>query len=234
MILYCFCISLLTLIPLLLTIAFFTLAERKIIAAVQRRKGPNVVGYWGLLQPFADGLKLILKEVTVPFQASKVVFILAPWLIFFLSILNWAFLPTSYSDVICDPAYSLLYFYLLSSLSVYSLIFAGWASKSKYPFLGAIRSAAQIISYEVSIGLILLILVLITHSLNILDVVYWQYQNAWLIFYLTPLCVIFVISTIAETNRAPFDLPEAEAEIVAGYNLEYSAITFAFSISSFL
>jgi len=228
MFVYHICISLLTLIPLLLTIAFFTLAERKIIAAVQRRKGPNVVGYWGLLQPFADGLKLILKEINVPFQAAKTIFVLAPWLIFFLSILNWAFLPTSYADVICDTAYSLLYFYLLSSLSVYSLIFAGWASKSKYPFLGAVRSAAQIISYEVSIGLIVVVLTLITHSLNILDLVYWQYQNAWFIWYLTPLFMIFLISTIAETNRAPFDLPEAEAEIVAGYNLEYSAITFAF------
>lgn len=228
MILYFICISLLTIIPLLLTIAFFTLAERKIIAAIQRRKGPNIVGYWGILQPFADALKLVLKEINIPYQATKTIFLGAPYLIFFLSLINYAFLPTAYTDIICDTTYSLLYFYLLSSLSVYSLVFAGQSSKSKYPFLGAIRSAAQIISYEVSIGLILIIIVLITRSLNILDIVYQQFCNYQLIFIIFPLFIVFLISIIAETNRAPFDLPEAEAEIVAGYNLEYSSVTFAF------
>lgn len=221
-------LSLATLIPLLISIAFFTLTERKIMASIQRRKGPNVVGFWGLLQPFADGLKALIKELIIPYQTNRFLFILAPSITFILSILNWAIIPFSYTDVLADLNYGLLYIYALSSLAVYGIILAGWVSKSKYPFLGAIRSAAQIISYEVSIGLIFVIISFIAHSLNLTDIVYAQEINHWFIITLFPIAGIFLISIIAETNRAPFDLPEAEAEIVAGYNLEYSSIIFAF------
>jgi NADH-quinone oxidoreductase subunit H len=215
-------------VPLLLCIAFFTLAERKIIAAIQRRKGPNIIGYWGLLQPFADGLKLLIKEIIIPYQSIRFLFILAPCLTFILSLLNWSIIPFYYNEVIADLNYGLLYLYALSSLSVYGIILAGWVSYSKYPFLGALRSAAQIISYEVSIGLIIALVAFISHSLNLSDIVFMQENNNILILFILPIAVIFLISIIAETNRAPFDLPEAEAEIVAGYNLEYSAIVFAF------
>lgn len=216
------------LIPVLLSIAFFTLAERKIIASIQRRRGPNVVGMWGLGQPFADGLKALLKEIILPTQAKPTLFLLAPCITLFLSFINWAIVPFSYEEVIADLNYGLLYLYIFSSLSVYGIILAGWASQSKYPFLGAVRSAAQIVSYEVSIGLIFLCIALCTHSLNLIDVIYAQEISCWYVLTIPPLAGIFLISIIAETNRAPFDLPEAEAEIVAGYNLEYSAIIFAF------
>ena len=220
--------SLLTLIPLLISIAFFTLAERKIMAGIQRRRGPNVVGLWGLLQPFADGCKAFLKELVIPYQAERVLFILAPSISFVLSLINWAVIPFSYEDSIADLNYGLLYIYGFSSLAVYGIILAGWVSKSKYPFLGALRSAAQMISYEVSIGLIFVIVALVSHSLNLGDIVYEQQCGGWFIFKIFPIAIIFFISSVAETNRAPFDLPEAEAEIVAGYNLEYSSIIFAF------
>jgi len=221
-------LSIVTLVPLLLCIAFFTLAERKIIAAIQRRKGPNIVGYWGLLQPFADGLKLLIKEIIIPYQTIRFLFILAPCITFILSITNWGIIPLYYTEVLADLNYGLLYLYAFSSLSVYGIILAGWVSYSKYPFLGALRSAAQIISYEVSIGLIFTLVAFITHSLNLSDIVFIQENNHMLILFILPIASIFLISIIAETNRAPFDLSEAEAEIVAGYNLEYSSIVFAF------
>lgn len=224
---YILFLTLLLLIPLLITIAFFTLVERKIIAAIQRRRGPNVVGFLGLLQPFADGVKLLIKEIIIPYQTNRFLFIFAPSFIFTLSLINWAIIPFSYTEVIADLNYGLLYIYAFSSLSVYGIILGGWISKSKYPFLGAIRSAAQIISYEVSIGLIFIIIALCSHSLNIIDIVFAQEENIWYIFVIFPIAFIFLVSIIAETNRAPFDLPEAEAEIVAGYNLEYSSIIFA-------
>lgn len=220
--------SLLLIIPIIVSIAFFTLAERKIMASIQRRKGPNVVGFFGLLQPFADGLKALLKEVVIPYQSNRFIFIIAPCLTFVISILNWAIIPFNYSEVISDLNYGLLYLYAFSSLSVYSIILAGWVSRSKYPFLGAIRSAAQMISYEVAIGIIFVIIVLCSHSLNLIDIVYTQEKAVWFLFPLFPIAGIFLVTIIAETNRAPFDIPEAEAEIVAGYNLEYSSIIFAF------
>lgn len=219
----------LTIIPLLLVIAFFTLAERKIMASIQRRRGPNVVGFFGLLQPFADGFKALLKELIIPYQSNRFIFIFAPCLTFVLSLSNWAIIPFSYYEVYSDLNYGLLYLYSLSSLSVYGLILAGWISHSKYPFLGSLRSTAQIISYEVSIGLVFVILSLCTHSLNLSDIVYSQELiGHYFSILICPVALIFIISIIAETNRAPFDLPEAEAELVAGYNLEYSALVFAF------
>ncbi len=220
--------SLLIIVPLLLAIAFFTLAERKIMASIQRRRGPNVVGFWGLLQPFADGLKALIKELIIPYQTNRFLFLIAPCITFTLSLINWAILPFSYSEVLADLNYGLLYIYAISSLSVYGIILSGWASQSKYPFLGAIRSAAQMISYEVSIGLIFVVIALCAHSLNLIDIVYSQQRSTWYLFSMFPMAGIFFISSLAETNRAPFDLPEAEAELVAGYNLEYSSIIFAF------
>lgn len=220
--------SLILLIPLIISIAFFTIAERKIMASIQRRRGPNVVGFWGLLQPFADGLKAITKEIIIPYQTNRFLFLLAPSISFILSLINWALIPFNYQEIIADLNYGLLYLYAFSSLAVYGIILAGWISQSKYPFLGAIRSAAQMISYEVSIGLIFVIIGLCTHSLNFIDIVFTQELNGTFGFLMFPMAYIFLISIIAETNRAPFDLPEAEAEIVAGYNLEYSSIIFAF------
>lgn len=219
--------TLVTIIPLLITIAFFTLAERKVIAAIQRRQGPMVVGFWGLLQALADGLKLILKEVIIPYQANRFIFLLAPCLTFIISFVNWALIPFNYNDVLLDLNYSLLYVYMFSSLGVYGIILAGWTSRSRYPFLGAVRSAAQMISYEVSIGSIIIVIALLTNSLNLVEIVYFQENITFFGLLLLPLNIIFFISIVAETNRAPFDLPEAEAEIVAGYNLEYSSFTFA-------
>jgi NADH-quinone oxidoreductase subunit H len=225
---YSLTISLFIILPLLLSIAFFTIAERKIMASIQRRRGPNVVGFWGLLQPFADGLKALIKELIIPYQTNRFLFLLAPCLTFILSLINWALIPFTSIDVLADLNYGLLYLYALSSLSVYGIILSGWVSQSKYPFLGSIRSAAQMISYEVSIGLIFVILTLCTHSLNLIEVVWMQEQTMNFIWLLFPIAGIFMISMLAETNRAPFDLPEAEAELVAGYNLEYSSIIFAF------
>lgn len=219
--------TLVTIVPLLITIAFFTLAERKVIAAIQRRQGPTIVGFWGLLQALADGLKLVLKEVIIPYQANRFIFLLAPCLTFIISFLNWSVIPFNYNDVILDFNYSLLYLYMFSSLGVYGIILAGWTSRSRYPFLGAIRSAAQMISYEVSIGSVIVIFALLTNSLNLLEIIYFQENINLFAWFLLPINLIFFISIVAETNRAPFDLPEAEAEIVAGYNLEYSSFTFA-------
>lgn len=275
-------------ICLLIGIAYFTIAERKIMAAVQRRKGPNVVGFWGLLQPLADGLKLLLKEMLIPTKANTFIFIFAPIMILTLSLITWSIIPfgihnleqkywiffndyqlvslsnkflLDYKNYICCPAkdgvkefklavepyyqrYTIFYNILcatpianmksgllfllgISSLNVYGIIIAGWASNSKYAFLGSLRSAAQMISYEVSIGLVILPVILLAGSLNLYEIVNMQKITCWFVFPLFPCAIIFFISMLAETNRAPFDLPEAEAELVAGYNVEYSSIIFA-------
>lgn len=272
---------LIKIVCLLVAIAYFTIAERKIMAAIQRRRGPNVVGFWGLLQPLADGLKLIAKEMVIPSHSNSRIFVLAPLAILTLSLVNWSILPFACYDVsenytyypelialskedlsalfipsfllskerniknnglllfvpkffwdlelndISDVNYGVLVILALSSLSVYGLIIAGWASNSKYAFLGALRSAAQMISYEVSISLVLLPVIAMAGSLNFTKIVMAQDATVWFVAPLLPSAIIFFISMIAETNRTPFDLPEAEAELVAGYNVEYSSIVFA-------
>jgi NADH-quinone oxidoreductase subunit H len=220
-------IKILTIVlPLLISVAYFTLAERKIMGAIQRRKGPNVVGFLGLLQPLADGLKLFVKETILPSNANIFLFILAPILTFLLSLLGWAVIPFGKGIVLSDINLGILYLFAISSLAVYGIIIAGWASNSKYAFLGALRSAAQMVSYEVSIGFILLTVVLCAGSLNLTKIVEAQ-QEMWYVFPLFPMAILFFISALAETNRHPFDLPEAEAELVSGYNVEYSAFGFA-------
>lgn len=214
------------LLPILLSVAYYTLAERKIMGSVQRRKGPNVVGFWGLLQPLADGIKLVFKEPIVPRKANYFLFVFAPILTFALSLLLWTVVPFSLVEGFLDSNYSLLYIFAISSLSIFGIIGSGWASNSKYAVLGALRSAAQMISYEIALGFVFLTVALVSESLNILDILLAQihFSNVWFLF---PLALVFFISALAETNRAPFDLPEAEAEIVAGYNIEYSGIKFA-------
>ncbi|KAL6766006.1 nad1 (mitochondrion) [Auxenochlorella protothecoides x Auxenochlorella symbiontica] len=213
-------------VPLILSIAFLVLAERKVLASMQRRKGPNVVGIYGIFQPIADGLKLIVKEPVLPSSANLVIFLFAPVLTFLLSQVAWASIPFGEGIVLADIHVGLLYVFAISSLGVYGIITAGWSSNSKYAFLGSCRSAAQMVSYEVSIGLILITVCICAGSLNLTEVVLAQTQ-IWYCIPLFPLLVMFFISCLAETNRAPFDLPEAEAELVAGYNVEYSAMGFA-------
>ena len=213
-------------VPLLISVAFFTVAERKIMGAIQRRRGPNVIGYIGLLQALADGLKLFVKETTLPSNSNIIIFILAPILSFILSLIGWAAIPFGHTIVLSDLNLGILYLLGISSLNVYGLILAGWSSNSKYAYLGGLRSAAQMISYEISIGFIVLSICTCTGSLNLSKIVLAQ-KEIWLIIPLFPLFVIFYISMLAETNRHPFDLPEAEAELVSGYNVEYSAMTFA-------
>ena len=213
-------------LPLLIAVAYLTLMERKVIAAMQMRKGPNVVGPFGLLQPLADGVKLMSKELILPSGANKVLFILAPMITFSLALIGWAVIPFDAKLVLADINVGVLYLLAISSLGVYGIIIAGWASNSKYPFLGAIRSAAQMVSYEVSIGLVIITVLLCAGSLNLSAIVESQ-RDYWYALPLFPMFVVFVISILAETNRHPFDLPEAEAELVAGYNVEYSSMTFA-------
>lgn len=215
-------------VPLLICVAYLTYAERKVIAAIQLRKGPNVVGPFGLFQPLADALKLMMKETIIPTGANKLVFVLAPMLTFILAMLGWAVIPMSAEWVIADINVGILYLFAISSLGVYGIIMSGWASNSKYAFLGAIRSAAQMVSYEVSIGFVIVCVLVFVGSLNLNDIILAQQEQGWFAFgILTPMFVIFFVSALAETNRLPFDLPEAEGELVAGYNVEYSSMTFA-------
>ncbi len=232
-------------VPVILAMAWLTYAERKVIAAVQLRKGPNVVGWFGLLQPIADGVKLIFKETVIPSGANKVVFIIAPLMTFVLALVGWAVIPFGTWDggklVVSDINVGILYLFAISSLGVYGIIMSGWASNSRYAFLGGLRSAAQMVSYEVSIGFVLITVLLCAGSLNLSEIVMAQKERGlatvlgvpaltflnWYWIPLLPMFVIFFISALAETNRHPFDLPEAEAELVTGYNVEYSAFTFA-------
>ncbi|MEM7123352.1 MAG: NADH-quinone oxidoreductase subunit NuoH [Pseudomonadota bacterium] len=214
-------------VPVLIAVAYLTYAERKVMAAMQLRMGPNVVGPFGLWQPFADGLKLFLKETIVPTGANKVVFVLAPMITFILAMIGWAVIPFDDGWVLADINVGILYLFAVSSLGVYGIIMAGWASNSKYAFLGALRSAAQMVSYEVAIGFVLITVLVCVGSLNLSDIVRAQDEGVWFFIPLFPMFVIFIISALAETNRAPFDLPEAESELVAGFNVEYSAMTFA-------
>ena len=255
-------LSLLRIVMVLVGVAYFTLAERKIMASIQRRRGPNVVGIFGLLQPLADGLKLLCKEMVVPTKANSVVFLVAPVAIITLSLLGWLVIPFSGAPTlvqsnhlptwivnpvsfytisssnwwtparnfyypIADLNLSILFLLAISSLNVYGIIIAGWASNSKYAFLGSLRSAAQMISYEVSIGLTILPVILLAGSSNITEIILAQERTVWFAAPLLPCAIVFLVSMLAETNRAPFDLPEAEAELVAGYNVEYSSIIFA-------
>ena len=217
----------LALVGILLSVAYLTLFERKVIAAMQLRKGPNVMGPFGLFQPLADGLKLMHKETILPFMSRKGMFLLAPLITFVLSLIAWAVIPVDSGVVFADINVGILYLLAISSLGVYGIVIAGWASNSKYAFMGSLRSAAQMISYEVSIGLVIVCVLVCSGSLNLTEIVMSQ-KSLWYIVPLFPMFVIFLISALAETNRAPFDLPEAEAELVSGYNVEYSSIPFAF------
>ena len=212
--------------PVLIGVAYLTYVERKVIGAMQLRRGPNVVGPFGLLQPMADGLKLFLKETIVPSGANPVVFLLAPMVTFILALFAWSVIPFDQGMVLANINVGILFLFAVSSLGVYGVLMAGWASNSKYAFLGALRSAAQMVSYEISMGFVIVTVLMCVGSLNLTDIVMAQ-KNVWFIVPLFPMAVIFLISILAETNRHPFDLPEAEAELVAGFNVEYSAMAFA-------
>ena len=214
------------LVPVLVSVAMVVWLDRRIWAFVQKRQGPNVVGPFGLLQSLADALKYVFKEVIVPSSANKVIFILAPIITMTLALISWAVIPFSATQVLADINVGILYLFAVSSLGVYGIIMGGWASNSKYPFLGAIRSAAQMVSYEVSIGVIIINVLLCVGSLNLNEIVMAQ-KNIWFVIPLFPMFVIFFISALAETNRPPFDLPEAEAELVSGYQTEYSGMMYA-------
>ena len=214
------------LVPVLVSVAMIVWLDRRVWAFVQKRQGPNVVGPFGLLQSLADALKYIFKEMIIPSSSNKVIFILAPIVTMTLALIAWAVIPFGANQVLADINVGILYLFAVSSLGVYGIIMGGWASNSKYPFLGAIRSAAQMVSYEVSIGVIIINVLLCVGSLNLNDIVIAQ-QNLWFVIPLFPMFVIFFISALAETNRPPFDLPEAEAELVAGYQTEYSGMMYA-------
>ena len=214
------------LIPVLVSVAMIVWLDRRIWAFVQKRRGPNVVGPFGLFQTLADALKYIFKEIIIPASSNKIIFILAPIVTMTLALIAWAVIPFSEDYVLADINVGILYIFAISSLGVYGIIMGGWASNSKYPFLGSIRSAAQMVSYEVSIGVIIINVLLCVGSLNLSDIVLAQ-EKIWFVIPLFPMFVIFFISSLAETNRPPFDLPEAEAELVAGYQTEYSGMMYA-------
>ena len=218
---------LVVIIPILLSVAIFTVFERKVIGYTQYRQGPIKVGFLGILQPIADGLKLLIKEPITPINSNFLMFTSAPIITLLLSLINWSLIPFSYGSVLSDLNLGILFILGISSLGVYGVIIAGWSSNSKYAFLGALRSAAQMISYEVSIGIILITVLLPVGSLNLTDIVLAQ-KDIWFIIPFFPIFILFFISSVAETNRHPFDLPEAEAELVSGYNVEYSSVGFAF------
>ena len=213
------------LVPVLVSVAYLTLAERKVMAAMQMRKGPNVVGPFGLMQPFADALKMLMKETIIPTGANRVLFIVAPLLTMTLAMIAWAVIPVNDGWAIANINVGILYLFAVSSLGVYGIVIAGWASNSKYAFLGALRSAAQMVSYEVSMGLVIVTVLLCAGSLNLTAIVHAQ-ERIWFFIPLFPMFIVFFISILAETNRAPFDLPEGESEIVGGFHVEYGAMTF--------
>lgn len=220
-------------VPLLISVAYFTLVERKILGTIQRRRGPNVIGVYGLLQPLSDGFKLLIKEIIIPSSANKILFLMAPIITFFISLMGWAVIPYDKYSLLSDLNIGLLYVLAISSLGVYGIIISGWSSNSKYAFLGALRSAAQMVSYEISIGFIIVTLIINCGSFNFQNIINSQ-LNCWNIITFFPLFLIFFTSGLAETNRHPFDLPEAEAELVSGYNVEYSAMGFAlFSLGEY-
>ena len=216
---------LLVTVPLILAMAYLTYAERKVLAAMQLRQGPMTVGPFGLLQPIADGIKLLSKEMIIPSGANKIVFLIAPMITFALALVAWAVIPFSPGWVLADINVGVLYLFAISSLGVYGILMAGWASNSRYAFLGGLRSAAQMVSYEVSIGLVIITVILSVGSFRLTDIVE-VHRPWWMTIVLIPMMVVFFISALAETNRAPFDLPEGESELVGGYNVEYSAMTF--------
>lgn len=223
----------LIIIPLLISVAYFTLAERKIMGAIHRRRGPNVVGVYGLLQPLADGFKLFVKETIIPSTANQILFIFSPMITFIVSLLGWGVVAFDKYSSLSELNLGILYILAVSSLGVYGIILSGWSSNSKYAFLGALRSTAQMVSYEVSIGFIIACIMVTVGSFNIQNIIDAQ-QKVWFIVPYFPLFLIFFISGLAETNRHPFDLPEAEAELVSGYNVEYSAMGFAlFSLGEY-
>lgn len=226
--------SIILLIGILLLVAYFTLAERKILGVVQFRRGPNVIGVYGLLQPLADGLKLLIKEPLLPSLSNKILFLIAPIITFLFSLINWVVIPFSTYSFISEISLSTLYILAGSALGIYGILISGWSSNSKYALLGALRSAAQMVSYELPIGLILNVLVCTIGSFNINSIIFFQEQTHWNIFTYPLLFIGFLICIVAETNRHPFDLPEAETELVSGYNVEYGAMSFAlFSLGEY-
>jgi len=224
---------LLIVIFILISVAYFTLAERKLLAVIQRRRGPNVVGVYGLLQPLSDGFKLLVKEIILPSSSNKTIFLFAPLFTFIISLIGWAFIPFDKYSTLAELNLGVLYILGVSSLGIYGIILSGWSSNSKYAFLGALRSTAQMVSYEVSLGFIILTIAITCESFNLNEIIEFQ-KEIWFVIPFFPLFLIFFISGLAETNRHPFDLPEAEAELVSGYNVEYSAMTFAlFSLAEY-
>jgi NADH-quinone oxidoreductase subunit H len=224
---------LIVVVPVLIAVAYFTHAERKILGAIQRRRGPNVVGAYGLLQPLSDGFKLLIKEFIAPSSSHNVIFRIAPMLTFIVSLIGWSLIPFGKHSFFAELNIGILYILGISSLGVYGIIMSGWASNSKYAFLGALRSTAQMISYEISIGFIIVTIALCCGSFNLADIISWQ-KHWWFVFTFFPLFLVFFTCGLAETNRHPFDLPEAEAELVSGYNVEYSAMSFAlFSLGEY-